>query len=152
MLATARTNSSRRVDHRRTAEGVSHQEPDDAAGLVHEHRCLDGVGNLVRERTIAPIALGVAEPEVVEAQHPDPLAGQLRADPARCGTVLAQGEAVGEHAPSPDRDLGMVDQASQSGSARAGEPYPLGHVANPFDVDTATQISSNGGYSGRHIA
>ena len=117
-----------RRDHRRPAEGVPHQEPHVAAGLVHEPRRLGGVGDLVRERAVAPVALGVTEPEVVEAQHPDTLAGQLLADPARSGAVLAQGEAVGEHAPAPDRALGLVDQTSQPRPARAGEPHPLGHV------------------------
>ncbi len=36
---------------------------------------------------MAPVALGVAESEVVEAQHPDALAGQLLADPASSGAV-----------------------------------------------------------------
>ncbi|HEV2930899.1 MAG TPA: hypothetical protein VGW74_19630 [Propionibacteriaceae bacterium] len=37
---------------------------------------------------------------------------------------------MGEHAPTPDRDLGLVDQTSQQRPARAGEPHALGHVAH----------------------
>ena len=123
-----RVDLVRRGDDRRPAEGVPHQEPHLAAGLVHEPHRLRGVGDLVGERPVAPVALGVAEPEVVEAQHPDALARQLLADPAGGRAVLAQREAVGEHAPSPGRALGVVDQPGKPRSARAGEPDPLAHV------------------------
>ncbi len=64
-----------------------------------------GVADLVGERAVTPVALGVAESEVVEAEHADALAGQLLADAARRGRVLAEGEAVGEDAPTPDGAL-----------------------------------------------
>ena len=102
-------------DHCRAAERVPHQEVDRPTLVGHEPARLHGVGDLVRERAVTPVALGVTEPDVVEAEHPDALAGQLLADAAGSGAVLAQGEAVGEHAPAADRRLGLVDDARQQG-------------------------------------
>src|SRR6266508_2670488 len=80
---------------------------------------------------VAPVALGVAQPEIVEAEHPDALTGQLLADPAGGRAVLAQGEAVREHCPATDCGRRMVDQTSQPGPAQAREPDALGHVGHP---------------------
>src|SRR6266496_3068963 len=88
-------------------------------------------GDLVGKGPVAPVALGIAEPEIVEAEHPDALAGQLLADPAGGGALLAKGEAVREHAPATDRGYRVVDQTSQLGPARARKPDTLGHVGHP---------------------
>src|SRR3712207_2352558 len=62
------------------AERVTHQQPDWSPGRLHEPDCLGGVLDLVGERAVAPVALRVAQTEVVEPQHADSLAGQLFAD------------------------------------------------------------------------
>jgi len=51
----------------------------------------------------------------------------LLTDAARRWRVLAKGEPVCEYAPAPDMVGRIVDEACQAGSARAGEPYTLGH-------------------------
>ena len=96
-------------DHGRAAEGVPDQEPHLAARVVHELHRADRVGDLVGERPVTPVTLGVAQAEVVEAEHADALAGELLADPARGRAVLAEGEAVGEDAPSAQLALREVD-------------------------------------------
>jgi hypothetical protein len=126
-----------------------HQEPHLAVGLVHEPHRLHGVRNLVGERTVAPVALGVTESEVVEAEHSDALAGQLLADPARSGAVLAQCEAMGEHSPAADRAFGEVDETSQAGPARAGEPHPFGHVTHPPRQES--HVFASGDLTGRRL-
>src|SRR5690606_8432788 len=75
-------------DDGRTAERVSDQQSDVAALLAHELPGAHGVGDLAGERPVAPIPFGVAESEVVEAQHADALGGQLFADPTGGGAVL----------------------------------------------------------------
>src|SRR3954451_18133588 len=70
-------------DYRRATEGVTDQEPDAPAALLHEPNRLDGVADLVRERAVSPVTLRVAESQVVEPQHADALAGELLADAAR---------------------------------------------------------------------
>ena len=107
-------------DHGRPAEGVPDEQPHLAARVVHELHRADGVGDLVGERPVAPVALGVAQTEVVEAQHADALAGQLLADPARGRAVLAEGEAVGEDAPAAHLAFGEIDETRQGGSGGAG--------------------------------
>ena len=76
----------------------------------------DCVGDLVRERPVAPVALGVAQAEVVEAEHADALAGKPFADPASSRAVLAECEAMGEDTPSADLALGEIDETCQGGS------------------------------------
>ena len=87
-------------DHRGTAERVADQDLHVAPRRLQEARGLGGVGDLVGEGAVAPVTLGVAEPEVVEAQHPDALRGKLLADPRRGRAVLAEREAVGEDSPA----------------------------------------------------
>jgi hypothetical protein len=126
-------------ENRRAAKGVAHEQSNPAAGLVHEPGRMRDVRNPVREPTIAPVTLGPAESQVVEAQHPDALAGQLLAHPTGSGTVHAECEAVGEHAPPADMALWVVDQTSQPGTARARKPDTLGHVAHPRRPATAVR-------------
>ena len=114
-------------DHGRSAERMSDEQPDLAARVVHELHRADGVGDLVRERPVAPVPLGVAQAEVVEAQHADALAGQLLADPARGRAVLAEREAVGEDAPPAHLAFGEIDETRQRGPGGAGEADALGH-------------------------
>jgi hypothetical protein len=99
-----------------------------APGLFHEADRPSGVLYLVGERAVAPVALGVAKPEVVEAEHANALAGQLLADAARRGGVLPESEPVGKDAPSPDGSLRMVDKACEPWSARTREPDAFGHM------------------------
>ncbi len=120
----------RRGDPRGPTEGVPHQQPDVASGLLQETDGLGGVVDLVGEGAVAPVALGVPQPEVVEAQHADPLAGQLLADPAGGRGVLAEGEPVGEDPPAPDPALRVVDQTGESGAAGAREPHAFCHGAH----------------------
>src|SRR3712207_5544888 len=96
-------------------------------GRFHEADRLSGVFDLVRERPVAPVALGVAKSEVVEAEHADALAGQLLADAACRGRVFSEGEPVGKDAPTPDGSRGMIDKAREPWSARTGEPHAFGH-------------------------
>ena len=134
-------------DDRRAAEGVTDQQPHFAAGVVHELHRADGVGDLVGERPVAPVPLGVTQPQVVEAQHADALGGELLADPARRGAVLAEGEAVGEDAPPAHLGFGEVDEARQGGAGGAGEPDALGHARH--DVTTAGATTRERGFARR---
>ena len=137
MLTTASTVGRvvRRGDHGRAAEGVPDEQPHVAAGGVHELHRTHRVGDLVRERPVAPVAVGVAQADVVEAQHPDALAGELLADAARGGAVLAEGEPVGEDAPAPQLAFGQIDETRQGGAGGAGELDALGHARH--DVTTS---------------
>ena len=83
----ARTMMCRR-DHGRAAERMPDQQAHLPAGVIHELHRPHGVGDLVGERTVAPVALGITESEIVETQHADALAGELFADPARGRAVL----------------------------------------------------------------
>ena len=103
------------------AERVPDEQAHLAARVVHELDGPHGVGDLVREGPVAPVALGVAEAEVVEAQHADALGGQLLAHPARGGAVLAEGEAVGEDAPPADLAVGEVDDPRRVGPVLLGK-------------------------------
>ena len=114
-------------EHGRPAERVSDEQADFAARVVHELHRAHGVGDLVGERPVAPVALGVAETEVVEAQHADALAGELLADPAGGRAVLAEREAVRENAPSAHLALGDVDTSRQRWPGGARELDTLGH-------------------------
>ena len=92
--------------------------------------CLDRVVNLLGERAVTPVPLGVAEAEIVEAKHADALARQLFADAARPDAVLAQREAVRKDAPSTDRGRRYVEQAGEQRATRAGEVDVLCHLGS----------------------
>src|SRR3954470_17088501 len=64
-------------DRRGAAERVPDEQPDLATRAVHELDGPNGVGDLVGEGPVAPVALGITKSEIVEAQHPDALAGEL---------------------------------------------------------------------------
>ena len=128
-------------DHGRAAEGVPDEQAHLAAGVVHELHRADGVGDLVGERPVAPVALGVAQAEVVEAQHADALAGELLADPARCRAVLAEGEAVGEHAPSAHLALGTSMRPAKRWPGGADETDALCHAHHL--IDTGGRITAD---------
>ena len=87
MLTTARTflDQVRRRNGRCATEGVPDDKPDPTSGFLHEPNRLSGVLDLVRKRSVAPIAFGVAEPQVVEAEHADALAGEPLAYATRRG-------------------------------------------------------------------
>ena len=53
-------------------------------------------------------------PRLSKRSMPMPSRGQLLADPARCRTVLAEREAVGEDAPAAHFALGQIDQTRQA--------------------------------------
>src|ERR1700730_6269570 len=128
-------------DDGRAPKGMPDEQAYVAARSVHELHRADCIGDLVRERPVAPVALGVAQAEVVEAEHADALTCELLTDPARSRAVLAQCEAVGEDTPSPDLApsadlaLGEIDETCQGGSGGAGEPDALGHgvILSPAD-------------------
>src|SRR4051794_11928431 len=111
----------------RATKGMPDQQPRVLSGSGHEVHGFDSVPYLERERSFAPIALGVAESEIVEAEHPDAFAGQLFADSASCWTLLAKGEPVDEHAPSPHASCRRIDEAGQTWTAGAGKPSALRH-------------------------
>ncbi len=116
-----------RGDDRRAPEGVSDEQAYLAARGVHVLDRAGRVGDLVGERSVAPVPVGLTEAEVVEAEHADALARELFTDPARGRGVLAKREAVGEDPPSAYLALRDVDEARQGGPGGAGEFHALGH-------------------------
>ena len=124
--------------HRRPAERMTDQQSDLTSGFVHELHGSHRVGDLVRERTVTPVAGRLPEAQRVEAQHPDALAGQLLADSAGRGTVLAQCEPVYEDPPPAALALWVVDEARQGGSTAAGERDALCHAHHPVTAHAGT--------------
>ena len=127
-------------DHGRATEGVPDEQPHLAARAVHVLHRADRVGDLVGERPVTPVALGVAQAEVVEAEHADALAGELLADPARGRGVLAEREAVGEDAPPAHLALRQIDETRQDGSGGAREADALGHARHPVKLRSARRV------------
>ncbi len=89
-------NSLRRLQYGRSAERMTDENGGRLQLALHELGGGDQVVDVRREGGVREVALALAQPGEIEAQHANPRLGQRPADVHHRLVVLRAGEAVGE--------------------------------------------------------
>ena len=105
-------------NRRRAAQAVADQQRWRLAFVRKRPRSGLQILHVEGKATVGEIALAVAKPRKVEAQHADSLAGETTRNPHGGAVVLAAGEAVCEDRPAANASAGMLHPARQGLAGR----------------------------------